>query len=90
MGFWEDVDQALAAARDAKTADELIAGLNTWHEPSCADAFFGGSGGDNQLHEALDRAHWRIHYIDGHIHWRAVSTVDGSSIEYVEGDIYKR
>lgn len=90
MGFWDDVNESLAAAGQAKTADELIAALNKWHEPSSGDAFFGGSGGDNQLCEALDSAHWKIHWIEGDYHWEAVSNVDGSHIEYVEGDVYKR
>ncbi|AGB27063.1 hypothetical protein Mycsm_06962 (plasmid) [Mycobacterium sp. JS623] len=90
MGFWERVDKALSDARVARTADELIVALNRWHETSSGDAFFAGSGGDNQLVEALDRSIWRVSHIESDYHWTAVSGVDGSSIEYVEGDVYKR
>ena len=90
MGFWEQVEKALADARGARTADELIEALNRWHEPSSGDAFFAGSGGDDQLVEALARGVWRVSYIESDYHWTAVSGVDGSSIEYVEGDVYKR
>ncbi|MFA5709306.1 hypothetical protein [Mycolicibacterium sp.] len=90
MGFWADVERALAGAQSAKTADELIAALNLWHAPSSGDAFFAGSGGDDQLYHALDTAYWKRHSIDADIHWQAVSLVDGSTIEYVEGDVYKR
>lgn len=90
MGFWEQVDNALADARVSRTADELITALNQWHEPSSGDAFFAGSGGDNQLVDALDRGVWQVTYIESDYHWTALSGVDGSGIEYVEGDVYKR
>lgn len=90
MSFWDDVNRALAGAGAAKTADELIAALNLWHPPSSGDAFFAGSGGDDQLIDALDRKYWKPHHIVADYHWRASSTVDGSGIEYVEGDVYRR
>ncbi len=90
MDFWDQVDAALAGAQAAKTADELIAALNEQHPPSSGDAFFAGSGGDNQLINALDRAYWKVHSVEAGYHWQAVSTVDGSHIEYVEGDVYRR
>lgn len=94
MGFWDDVNHALAEARQANTADELIAALNRWDtsdrlKGGGEDAFFAGSGGDDQLVESLNR-HWKVHYIEGDYHWQALSQVDGSAIEYIEGDVYKR
>lgn len=90
MGFWDQVDAALAGARTAKTADELIAALNEHHPPSSGAAFFAGSGGDHQLIGALDRTYWKVHSVEADYHWQAVSNVDGSHIEYVEGDVYRR
>lgn len=90
VGFWDQVDAALAGARTAKTADELIAALNAQHAPSSGDAFFAGSGGDNQLISALNREHWEVRSVEADYHWQAVSKVDGSHIEYVEGDVYRR
>jgi hypothetical protein len=91
VGFWDDVRAALNEARGAKTADELIAALNRWHSPSSGDAFFAGSGGDDSSIEALRAGgHWKLHAIEADYHWQALSLADGSSIEYVEGDVYKR
>lgn len=90
MGFWENVDAALVGARRSRTADELIAALNEQHPPSSGAAFFAGSGGDHQLIGALDRTYWKVHSVEADYHWQAVSKVDGSQIEYVEGDVYRR
>jgi hypothetical protein len=90
VGFWEDVDRALAGAWVTTTADELIDALNLlWHPPSSGDAFYAGSGGDDELIDALDSAYWRLHDIEADYHWQATSKVDGSRIEYSEGDVSK-
>lgn len=89
MGFWENVDAALVGAQRSKTADELIAALNEQHPPSSGAAFFAGSGGDHQLIGALDRTYWKVHSVEADYHWKAVSKIDGSQIEYVEGDVYR-
>lgn len=91
MGFWDDVNNALEQAREARTADELVTALNRWHPPSSGDAFFAGSGGDGALIDALRASgQWKLHAIEADYHWQALSLVDGSSIEYVEGDVYRR
>ena len=40
-----------------------------------------------QLIDVLDSNFWRITVIEGDYHWEAVSLVDDSQIEYVEGDV---
>lgn len=91
--FWADVRTALDAAVKARTADELIAAvkLGPDQDAGAGDAFFGGSGGDNQLCEALEEGyHWDIRYIESDYHWEATAKSDGSVIEYIEGDVYRR
>lgn len=90
--FWNEISGVLGAAKEARTADELIAAVGTGpHQDSgSGDAFFAGSGGDNQLIEALDRAHWKMHRVEGDYHWQALSKVDGTVVEYIEGDLYRR
>ncbi|MEB3023365.1 MULTISPECIES: Clp protease/crotonase-like domain-containing protein [Mycolicibacter] len=93
MGFWEEIKQVLAEAAQAKTADELIAAVRKGpnQDSGSGDAFFAGSGGDDQLVEALyDAGPWSITWREGDYHWRATSSVDGSVIEYIEGDVYRR
>jgi hypothetical protein len=62
-------------ARVATTADGLIDALNLLrHPPSSGDAFYAGSGGDDELINVLDHAHWRLHNIEDDQHWQATST----------------
>ena len=90
--FWDGVNKALAAAKNAKTADELIAAVRLGPDQGagCGDAFFAGSGGNDQLVEALDDDHWDIDWIEGDYHWTATSNVDGSVVEYTEGDLDRK
>ncbi len=93
MGFWDEIKQVLAVAAQAKTADELIAAVRTGPDQSAGsgDAFFAGSGGDDQLIGAVRASgHWAIDRIEYDYWWKAVSKVDGSAIEYIEGDLYRR
>lgn len=87
--FWAVIDAQLAALRSAATADDVIEILNTnCTPPSHAEAFFGGSGGDIGVDEALSEAGWRYVWSKANYHWAMSSPVDGSVITYVEGDIY--
>lgn len=89
--FWTDVRAALAAAGEARTADELIAAvkLGPDQDAGSGDAFFAGSGGDDQLSESLeDSGHWDVTPIEGDYRWTATSKADGSAVEYIEGDLY--
>ena len=91
--FWVDVRTALDAAEKARTADELIAAvkLGPDQDAGSGDAFFAGSGGDDQLSSALENSdHWDVVPIEGDYRWVATSKVDGSVVEYIEGDLYRQ
>ncbi|WP_235678706.1 hypothetical protein [Mycolicibacterium aubagnense] len=81
----------LTAAGEAKTADELIAAVAAGPDQAAGsgDAFFAGSGGDDQLFDALDRNAWEVFDVKARYWWKARSTRDNSVIEYVEGDVKK-
>ena len=52
-------------------------------------AFFAGSGGDDQLVDALMDAGWNIDWIDGDYHYTATHPATGQMLNYVEGDIFE-
>jgi hypothetical protein len=82
----------LDAAARAKTADELIAVVATGpdQESGAEDAFFAGSGGDDQLFDVLDDSDfWTVFDVKDDYWWKARSTQDDSVIEYIEGDVKK-
>lgn len=88
--YWAAVDAALAAARQVRTVDELITALNKHHPPSVGDAFFAGSGGDEQLWDAImDNPHgWRVVWAEADYYWVARDP-EGNLCTYVEGDVYR-
>ncbi|KMV13965.1 hypothetical protein ACT17_32815 [Mycolicibacterium conceptionense] len=93
--YWEQVNASLDAAIEATTADDLIAavklGPNQGSGDAGAQAFFAGSGGDTMLADVLeDGGHWDVDYAEGDYHWKATSKADGSTVEYIEGDLYRR
>ena len=92
--FWDAIAAVLAAARKADTADELIAAVAAGPDQAArdggADAFFAGSGGEDQLVYELNPASWMVGYVEGDYWWKATSKVDGSVVEYIEGDLYRR
>ena len=88
MGFWEEIDAQLNELRAAKGADDVIRILSESGEASAGEAFFGGSGGDKSVAGALYEAGWRTVWIEWEHHY-AMKAPDGSSITYVEGDIYR-
>lgn len=89
--FWAAVASSLERAANASTAAELVdavySGPDQGSGDSTASAFFAGSGGDDQLVEALSQD-WTVKYITGPLHWTARSRVDGSVVVYIEGDLY--
>jgi hypothetical protein len=91
MGFWDEISAVLAEVGRAHTADELIAAVRKGPDQTtgAGDAFFAGSGGDEQLIDALDGDQWTAH-MKSVYWWTATSKVDGSTVEYIEGDVYRR
>ncbi|WP_128645006.1 hypothetical protein [Rhodococcus sp. BS-15] len=84
--FWKNVDASLDRIGTATTVDEVIDSLNEHFEKSSGDAFFGGSGGDRQLYEALIDAGWT--WSDAVYHFAAKDKA-GKVLTYVEGDVYR-
>lgn len=90
--FWDEIRRVLAAAAQAKTAEELIAVVSTGpdQESGSQDAFFAGSGGDDQLFDVLDDSEfWTVFEVKEDFCWKARSLQDDSVIEYIEGDVKK-
>lgn len=89
MGFWENCDAALDKCEQAKTVQEVVDVLNQHFDKSAGDAFFGGSGGDRQLLDAIGKNPngWRVFWAEAEYHWKARDT-EGSILTYVEGDVY--
>lgn len=83
--FWKAIEHQLTEASTATTADDVlrIFAIDGHNSP----AFFAGSGGDDQLDDALLNAGWRYAWAHAGYHWAMVAP-DGSGITYVEGDIY--
>lgn len=88
--FWQEVDDYLVQASMMTTARDLIALTNTYWGPVSGDAFFPGSGGDNQLIDVLiESKHWTFEDIEADYYWTARGA-DGQILEYIEGDLYAR
>jgi hypothetical protein len=83
--FWELIDAQLLQARGAKTAADVLQIFAVTEHNS--PAFFGGSGGDNALDDALYEAGWTYVWSKAN-YWWAMRAPDGTGITYVEGDIY--
>lgn len=87
--FWEVIDQQVEELKTAKSADDVVKVLNSFSAPSSGDAFFAGSGGDGSVFGSLSEAGWTTVWYEAHYYWK-MRAPDGSTIEYVEGDIYAR
>ncbi len=95
--FWTGIAEQLARVRLATSVDDVLVALRPpnkavadYIEGKAPDAagFFGGSGGNVQLWEALDEAGWRFTWLDGRYHYEATAP-DGSRLRYCEGDVYR-
>jgi len=88
--FWANVEAALQRCAEATTVAEVVEILNEHFEPSSGVAFFGGSGGDNQLLDALhwdnDASPWRLVRYDATYYW-CIEDPNGDQLTYIEGDI---
>lgn len=92
--FWDTVNTQLNELRSAATADDVATILRHARNPygpdhsSAGDGFFAGSGGDETVLEALRVAGWRVTWAESAIYYIAQAP-DGSTITYIEGDIYR-
>lgn len=87
--FWKDIDAKLDRIIEEAPHNyqDLAKILPADEELAAAPAFFAGAGGDRQLSEALIEAGWRYLHVEAPYHYSMFSPT-GSSLTYVEGDVY--
>jgi len=98
--FWTHVNDYLNQARTTESIAELVAITRVYFSPERsfyadpkAAAYFPGSGGEEQLRDALADAGWRIKTIEGDYWWCSKGPLDAGrqiALEYIEGDLYIR
>lgn len=96
--FWAAVAQQLEELRSAKSADDVLRILSPERNPyvtvlgrepsASADAFFAGSGGEDNVETALRDTGWQFVWMRAG-YWWAMRAPNGDVITYVEGDIYR-
>lgn len=84
--FWDNVKRCADELKKAQSVDGVITTLNAHFPPSATEAFYGGSGGDNDFYEILDEAGWTILWADADYYF-AAQAPDGSVLTYIEGDV---
>jgi hypothetical protein len=91
--FWATIGSQLAQLREASSAIDVLRILATEGNPygdpgiSHAPAFFAGSGGDESVINALSAAGWHVTWSEASYYY-TMAAPDGSSITYIEGDIF--
>jgi hypothetical protein len=89
--FWAVIQAQVGELTSAATAQDVLRILATERAPGnplvAGDGFFAGSGGDDSVWEALSEAGWQIIWSRADYYFVAKAP-DGSTITYVEGDIY--
>jgi hypothetical protein len=85
--FWAAIDAQLAQLEQAKTADDVLRILANGQGPD--RGFFGGSGGDGSVYEALSEAGWSVAWFEAGYYWAMRQPDNRGGITYVEGDIMR-
>lgn len=98
QAFWAAVREQLAELRSATSADDVLRVLSPERNPyvlenpswdgAAGDGFFAGSGGDDDVWDALDDAGWSQVWSEA-AYFYVMRAPDGSVITYCEGDIYR-
>jgi len=91
--FWEAIDAQLRELQSARTAADVVRILSPERNPygpdsTSAAGFFAGSGGDDTVQDALTTAGGDYQWYEARYHF-CMRAPDGSTITYVEGDIYR-
>lgn len=84
--FWAGIDAQLAVIRTATSAAQVVAAMPPVPGLSSCDGFFGGSGGDDTVYEALLEAGWTTVWSEADYFW-CMRAPDGSQLTYIEGDL---
>jgi len=85
--FWAEIDAQIAQVRQATTVDEVLAACPPEPGTSVGAGWFGGSGGDEQIIDALG-AGWKIVRYEAPYYWVAQDR-NGDYLAYTEGDLDK-
>jgi hypothetical protein len=92
--FWDRIHQAIVDAGEAKTVADVMAALEANGNPDeiegSGEQFFGGSGGDETLLDALLDAGWHLHRWQAPYYWVAREPAGEGLLTYIEGDVYAR
>lgn len=92
--FWTVIAEQHKELESARTADDVIRILAHDRNPygpdrgNPGDAFFAGSGGDRTVAAALRTAGWKTIWAEA-AYYYVKRAPDGSTITYIEGDIYR-
>jgi hypothetical protein len=90
-GFWAIIDQQLEEATTAASAADVFrifsADRNPYGPGHSTGPFFAGGGGDKTLRAALFAAGWSLAWSKASYYY-AMRAPDGSTITYMEGDLY--
>ncbi|WP_030895449.1 hypothetical protein [Streptomyces sp. NRRL F-5053] len=84
--FWAAIEEQIRELRSAQTADDVLRILDNGQGPD--RGFFGGSGGDESVADALYAAGWELAWAESSIYY-TMRAPDGSMITYIEGDIQR-
>ncbi|MFF8618614.1 hypothetical protein [Streptomyces sp. NPDC015350] len=84
--FWAVIAEQLQELRTAKNANDVLRILAS--EGTVAPGFFGGSGGDETVRDALCTAGWELVWEQFSFCY-TMRAPDGSMITYIEGDVYR-
>lgn len=85
--FWATVAQYLNTVQVATDAESVVATARTMFKDdqpaNSRHAFFPGSGGNEQLVEALSDAGWQVTFLEGGYHYTATAP-NGTELTYIE------
>lgn len=95
MDFWNSINKALDAIREDKPAtfNDVRDILHTYGDPDHVGrfgddaAFFGGSGGDRTLLEALRKAGWHVVWSESSYYYAVFHQDSNELLSYIEGDV---
>lgn len=85
-GFWESIHAQYEALKSAQSADDVFAILKPIPGTSTGEGFFEGSGGDEQVYDALREAGWKVVWAEADYYW-CMRAPNGDLITYTEGDV---
>lgn len=92
--FWDTIKDQWNELTTAKSADDVMRILSPARNPygdssmASGEGFFAGSGGDDQVYDALRQAGWKVVEAEADYYW-CMKAPNGDLITYIEGDVYR-